>query len=155
MPLTSTITPAPSLLDLDATFLPVGQMRQITRVSALEEACITAEVELGSEHWVCAQHFPDDPIFPGTLMIEAAGQLVALWAWAAGHRGRPRLVRTRAAFHRPVTSPTPRLELRGEVRGKRHLQFGKIELFAEQQHVATVEVVLAVLASAANQVQTT
>ena len=128
MPLTPTITPAPDLLDLDGTFLPVGQMRQITRVTALEGPCIHGEVELGSEHWVYAQHFPDDPIFPGTLMIEAAGQLVALWAWAAGHRGRPRLVRTRAAFHRPVTAPTPRLELLAEVRGKRHLQFGNVEL---------------------------
>ncbi|MEO7986140.1 MAG: hypothetical protein ABI766_06370 [Gemmatimonadales bacterium] len=137
----------PPLIDLDATFLPVGQMRQITRVRALQGASITGEVKLGREHWVYAQHFPDDPIFPGTLMIEAAGQLVALWAWAAGHRGRPRLVRTQATFHSPITPPTPLLELRGEVRGKRHLQFGAVELFADEQHVATVEVVLAVLAA--------
>ena len=138
----------PSLIDIDSTFLPVAHMRQIARVTGVDGGSITGEMDVGTEHWVYAQHFPGDPIFPGTLMIEAAGQLVALWAWAAGHRGRPRLVRTRAAFHRPVTSPTPRLELRAEVRGKRHLQFGNVELFAEQQHVATVEVVLAVLASA-------
>lgn len=139
------ISALPSLVDLDATFPPVAQMRQITRGSSLKGASIMAEVELGSEHWVYAQHFPDDPIFPGTLMIEAAGQLVALWAWAAGHRGRPRLVRTRADFHRPVSATTPRLELRGEVRAKRHLQFGNVELFAGEQEVATVEVVLAIL----------
>ena len=141
------IGPSLSLLDLDATFLPVAQMRQITRVIALDGPRITAEVELGADHWVYAQHFPNDPIFPGSLMIEAAGQLVALWAWAQGHRGRPRLVRTTAAFHQPVTPPTPLLELRAEVRGKRHLQFGNIELFAEHRHVATVEAVLAVLGS--------
>lgn len=139
---------SPSLLDLDATFLPVAQMRQITRVTALDGPRIVAEVELGAGHWVYPQHFPDDPIFPGTLMIEAAGQLVALWAWAQGHRGRPRLVRTSASFHQPVTLATPRLELHAQVRGKRNLQFGTVELFANQQHVATVEAVLAVLAAA-------
>lgn len=136
-----------ALIDLDATFLPVAQMRQITRVTAVDDTRITAEVELGADHWVYAQHFPDDPIFPGTLIIEAAGQLVALWAWAHGHRGRPRLVRTSATFHLPVLRTTPRLELRAQVRGKRHLQFGTVEVFAEERHVATVEAVLAVLAT--------
>jgi 3-hydroxymyristoyl/3-hydroxydecanoyl-(acyl carrier protein) dehydratase len=135
-----------SLVDLDATFLPVAQMRQITRVTALNGLHIAGEVDLGADHWVYAQHFPEDPIFPGTLMIEAAGQLVALWAWARGLRGRPRLVRTSAAFHAPVGVAAPRLELHAEVRGKRHLQFGTVELSAEDRHVATVEVVLAVLA---------
>ena len=137
-----------SLLNLDATFLPVAQMRQISRVTALDGPRITAVVDLGPEHWVYSQHFPNDPIFPGTLMIEAAGQLVALWAWAQGHRGRPRLVRTSAAFHQPVTRPTPQLELRAEVQGKRNLQFGTIDVIAEERHVARVEAVLTVLAPA-------
>ncbi|HEX5963975.1 MAG TPA: hypothetical protein VFY42_09640, partial [Gemmatimonadales bacterium] len=76
-----------NLIDLDSTFLPVAEMRQITRVTALEGAGIEGEVELGPDHWVWPQHFPSDPIFPGTLMIEAAGQLVALWAWGHGARG--------------------------------------------------------------------
>ncbi|MBA3496936.1 MAG: hypothetical protein H0T86_07515 [Gemmatimonadales bacterium] len=139
--------PLPSLLNIDTTFLPVGQMRQITRVTVPDGPRITAEVALGTGHWVYGQHFPGDPIFPGSLMIEAAGQLVALWAWAQGHRGRPRLVRTSATFHHPVTPPSARLELRAEVRGKRHLQFGTVELYADAAHVATVEVVLAVLAA--------
>jgi 3-hydroxymyristoyl/3-hydroxydecanoyl-(acyl carrier protein) dehydratase len=129
---------ASGLIDLDATFLPIAQMRQISRVIALDGPCIAAEVDLGPEHWVYPQHFPSDPIFPGTLMIEAAGQLVALWAWGNGHRGRPRLVRTSATFHQPVWPLTERLELRGEVLGKRHLQFGTVELFADRTHVATV-----------------
>jgi 3-hydroxymyristoyl/3-hydroxydecanoyl-(acyl carrier protein) dehydratase len=103
-------------------------------------------VELGPGHWVYPQHFPHDPIFPGTLIIEAAGQLVALWAWARGHRGRPRLARISASFHQPVTRPTPRLELRAEVRSKRHLQFGTVDVHAEGILVARVEAVLAVLA---------
>ena len=135
----------PGLLDIDTTFLPVAQMRQISRVSALDGPRITAVVDLGPDHWVYPQHFPGDPIFPGTLIIEAAGQLVALWAWANGHRGRPRLVRTSASFHEPVTPSTPSLELRAEVRGKRHLQFGTVDVVAEGILVARVEAVLAVL----------
>lgn len=134
-----------NLLDLDATFLPVAQMRQLSRVTALDGFRIAGVVDLGPDHWVYPQHFPHDPIFPGSLIIEAAGQLVALWAWANGHRGRPRLVRTSASFHQPVTRPTPGLELRAEVRGKRHLQFGAVDVLAQGSQVAHVEVVLAVL----------
>lgn len=141
---------AAGLIELDATFLPVARMRQISRVTALDGGRIVAEVELGPGHWVYPQHFPGDPIFPGSLMIEAAGQLIALWAWAQGVRGRPRLVRTSAEFYQPVTHPTVRLDLRGEVRAKRHLQFGKVDLFADATHVASVEAVLAVLASGAH-----
>jgi 3-hydroxymyristoyl/3-hydroxydecanoyl-(acyl carrier protein) dehydratase len=92
--------------------------------------------------------FPGDPIFPGSLMIEAAGQLVALWGWAAGQRGRPRLVRAGAEFHRPATPSARVMSLLGAVRRKRHLYFGTIEIWAMKDHVATVEVVLAVLPAA-------
>jgi 3-hydroxymyristoyl/3-hydroxydecanoyl-(acyl carrier protein) dehydratase len=145
MPPTSTLPVTLSLIDLDSTFLPVAEMRQITRVTALEGSGIEGEVELGPDHWVWPQHFPSDPIFPGTLMIEAAGQLVALWAWGHGARGRPRLVRTGAVFHNPVGQWAPNLLLIGEVRRKRHLNFGTVRIFSEGTLVATVEAVLVVL----------
>ena len=144
----TTLSPAPplyALRDLDLTFLPVGQMRQITRVTALDRGSIAGEVELGSGHWVYPQHFPSDPIFPGSLMVEAAGQLVALWAWAHGHRGRPRLLRTVAEFRHPVGPADSRLDLRAEVRGKRHLQFGTTTIRVAATPVAVIETVLAVL----------
>lgn len=134
-----------SLRDLSATFLPVGQMLQISRVTDLIGARIEGHVELGPDHWVFPQHFPHDPIFPGSLMIEAAGQLVALWAWAAGQRGRPRLVRTQATFHHPTGPDSTHLILRGEVRQKRNLSFATVEIWDELTHVASVEAVLAVL----------
>ena len=134
-----------TLRDLDATFLPIDRMRQLSRVVRLEGAQIAAEMEIGPDHWVYPQHFPGDPIFPGTLIIEAAGQLVALWAWGNGHRGRPRLVRTKAAFHHPVTRDILCLELVAEVQGKRHLQFGRIEVAAGGVRIASIEAVLAIL----------
>ena len=109
---------------LGETFLPAGGMRQIARITLLDGARIDRYVEVDGAHWVYPSHFPGDPIYPGSLMVEAAGQLVALWAWAQGHRRRPRLVRTAATFHRPVTPTSRVLRLQGEVRGKRHLQFG-------------------------------
>lgn len=138
-------SPATNLVDIDASFLPVGKMRQIARVTELQGPVIAGEVDLGAEHWVYAQHFPGDPIFPGTLMIEAAGQLVALWAWAQGQRGRPRLVRTSAEFSSPVGPTESCLLLRAQVRRKRHLHFATIQLRVTGAQVGTVEAVLAVL----------
>lgn len=137
--------PTPGAIDIETTFLPVGQMRQIARVAGIDNGIIRGEMDLDADHWVWPQHFPGDPIFPGTLLIEAAGQLVALWAWAQGVRGRPRLVRTGAEFHNPVDRWTPGLRLVGEVRRKRHLFFGKVQIFSSETPVATVDAVLVVL----------
>lgn len=136
---------SPTLIDVDQSFLPVAQMRQVTRVIEFEGGLIVGEVDLGAHHWVWPQHFPDDPIFPGSLMIEAAGQLVALWAWGNGARGRPRIVRAGAEFHSPVSRWTPKLLMRGQVRRRRNLYFGTVVIWAEQTQVASVEAVLAVL----------
>lgn len=145
--------PLPSLIDLEGTFLPIAQMRQISRVTELDGAVIRGEVDLGAEHWVYPQHFPGDPIFPGTLMIEAAGQLVALWAWANGERGRPRLVRVQAEFRCPVGRGEQRLALRGEVRRKRNLCFGKVAVEAAAGEVASISAVLVILPAEAHGAQ--
>ncbi|MEO8090892.1 MAG: hypothetical protein ABI703_11390 [Gemmatimonadales bacterium] len=136
-----------SMIDLDTTFLPVAQMRQISRVTRIQDATISGEMDLESDHWVWSQHFPTDPIFPGSLLIEAAGQIVALWAWAQGARGRPRLVRTGAEFHNPVDRWTPGLRLTSHVRKKRHLYFGSVQIWSGETLVATVDAVLVVLDS--------
>jgi 3-hydroxymyristoyl/3-hydroxydecanoyl-(acyl carrier protein) dehydratase len=140
-----TSPPSATLIDVEGSFLPVAQMRQVTRVTALEGASIVGEADLGPHHWVWPHHFPNDPIFPGSLMVEAAGQLVALWAWGNGARGRPRMVRASAEFHSPVSRWTPKLVLKGEVRRKRNLYFGTVAIWAEQTQVASMEAVLAVL----------
>jgi 3-hydroxymyristoyl/3-hydroxydecanoyl-(acyl carrier protein) dehydratase len=132
-------------VDLDTNFLPIGQMRQISRVTELAGPTIVAEVDLGPDHWVYAQHLPGDPVFPGSLIVEAAGQLVALWAWANGQRGRPRLLRANAEFRLPVEPAAPRLVLRGEVTRRRHMHFSSIAVEAGGVAVASADVVLAVI----------
>ncbi len=139
------LEPSPMLIDVEGSFLPVAQMRQVSRVIEFKGASIIGEAELGPHHWVWAQHFPEDPIFPGSLIIEAAGQLVALWAWGNGARGRPRMIRAGAEFKSPVSCSTRKLVLKGEVRRKRHLYFGTVEIWAGDTQVAGVEAVLAVL----------
>lgn len=134
-----------TLIDVEQSFLPVAQMRQVSRVTEFEGELIVGEVDLGPGHWVWPQHFPDDPIFPGSLMVEAAGQLVALWAWGNEARGRPRMVRAGAEFHNPVSRWIPKLILRGVVRRRRNLYFGTVAIWAEEIQVASVEAVLAVL----------
>jgi 3-hydroxymyristoyl/3-hydroxydecanoyl-(acyl carrier protein) dehydratase len=120
-------------------------MRQLSRVTELAGASIVAEVDLGPDHWVYAQHLPGDPVFPGSLIVEAAGQLVAVWAWADGQRGRPRLVRANAEFRRAVERKEPRLVLRGEVTRRRHMHFATVAVEGSGEQVATVTVVLAVI----------
>jgi len=120
-------------------------MRQISRVTRIAEGQIDAEVDLGASHWVYAQHFPGDPIFPGTLIIEGAGQLIALWAWAQGQRGRPRLVKTSAEFHSPVGPAASHLRLSAAIRSRKNMHFATVEIWASETHAATVTGVLAVL----------
>ena len=139
---------SPGLVDIGASFRPVSQMRQISRVTARDSDCIEGEMQVGSGHWVFAQHFPGDPIFPGVLLIEAAGQLVALWAWEDGQRGRPRLVRSAAEFREPVGPDTDLLHLRGTIRKKRNVQFATVSIEAAGRVVASVEIVLTVLPAA-------
>ena len=134
-----------SLIDIDATYLPIQLMRQVARVTALDGPAITGEVDLGSAHWVYAQHFPGDPIFPGALIIEAAGQVVALWAWSDGQRGRPRLVKTTAEFRAPVEIEDPVLLVDAVVRRKRHLNFAEVTVRTPRQVVANISLVLAVV----------
>ena len=136
---------APSLVAIEDTFLPVDQMLQVSRVTELDGPRIRGEVDLGAGHCVYPQHFPGYPIFPVTLIIEAAGQIVALWAWANGERGRPRLVRVEAEFRGPVGRTEQRLALRGEVKRKRNLCFGKVAVETTVGEVAVISAVLVVL----------
>ena len=113
---------------LEAFFLPTKQMLQIDRVCEITENRVTCEMEV-SGHWVFPMHFPSDPIFPGSLLIEAAGQALAIWAWHAGFRGRPRLVKVGATFESPVLPGDQVVRMVGSVRHRKFAFFGQVELF--------------------------
>lgn len=132
-------------VDLDETFLPTGRMRQITRVGDLAGETITGEVDLSRADWIFTDHFPGDPVFPGTLLVEAAGQLVAAWAWADGQRGRTRLVRSSARFTNEVGPDQETVWLEATVRKRRQMNFGEVSASIPEREVARVDLVLAVV----------
>lgn len=131
--------------NLGTTFLPIGQMLQLDRVTTVDGECITAEMHLSPEHWVFSMHFPGDPVFPGCFLIEAAGQLVALWGWEAGLRGRPRLARASAEFESPVCASDRTVTLNGVVRRRRNMCFGTVTAMAAERTVARIEAVIVVV----------
>ena len=131
-------------LDLDETFLPLGQMRQLTEVASFGGDEIVCEMSLAS-HWTYAIHFPDDPILPGSLIIEAAGQTTALWAWMSGQRGRPRMLKASAVFRSPARPGPGALTLRATIKRRRNLNFGSVSVLIGDQEIATVDNCIAVI----------
>lgn len=130
-------------------FLPVGQMLQIHRVNEVRGDRIVCESDLAGS-WVFPLHFPGDPIFPGSLLIEGAGQAIAIWAWENQMRGDPRLVRVAAEFRCPVTPQDQVLTYVGTVKRRRNICMGSVEVLTRDRTVAHVRGSLAVTAAAAH-----
>lgn len=131
--------------DLATMFLPVGEMLQVDSVLEADDSRVVCEVDAGPGHWVYPLHFPGDPIFPACLLIEAAGQAVAIWGWHNGLRGKPRLARVNAELSSPVTQEDGRITLTGRVRRKRHICIGTVDITAAGRAVGRVEMALAVV----------
>ena len=128
--------------DLARVYLPVGQMLQIDRVLTVDALTIKCEVDL-RQHWVFAVHFPGDPIFPACLMIEAAGQAIAIWAFHHHVAGQPRLARVKASFSSAVRPEDGVLSLVGQLRRRGNIVIGRVNLFVGDRPVAEVEETLA------------
>lgn len=117
-------------------------MLQIDRVIDVAEKTIRCEVDL-AEHWVFPLHFPKDPIFPACLMIEAAGQAIAVWAWHYKVPGNPRLARVQASFESGVRPGDGILSIVGKIRRRQNICVGMVELFCGARRVAVIEETLA------------
>src|SRR5476651_1394487 len=103
-------------------------MLQIDRVMEVTSGSIACEMDLAS-HWVFPLHLPNDPIFPACLMIEAAGQAIAIWAWHHRVTGKPRLARVNASFKSPMQPTDGPLILNATIRRRNNICLGKVELF--------------------------
>jgi 3-hydroxymyristoyl/3-hydroxydecanoyl-(acyl carrier protein) dehydratase len=128
--------------DLAAVYLPVGQMLQIDRVLEVTADSIRCEVDL-TGHWVFPLHFPGDPIFPACLMIEAAGQAIAVWAFHHKVEGQPRLARVKSSFLSEVRPDDGVLSIIGSLRRRGNICIGAVKLFVGDREVAEVEEALA------------
>ena len=113
-------------------------MLQLDRITEISGNRIVAEIDL-TQHWVFPLHFPKDPIFPGSMLIEAAGQVIAVWAWNAGLRGKARLAKVSAKFVEPVLREHGKVRLVGTVRQRRCVCFGSVEMHAGGKLVGTTQ----------------
>jgi 3-hydroxymyristoyl/3-hydroxydecanoyl-(acyl carrier protein) dehydratase len=130
--------------DLECMFLPIKQMLQLDRVTQIQDFSAICELDVPN-HWVFPLHFPEDPIFPGSLLIEAAGQAVAVWAWHASFRGRPRLVRVNAKFEEPVLPQDQVVTLKAEVRRRKNVFIGSVKVSVKKRAIALIDLVLIVV----------
>jgi 3-hydroxymyristoyl/3-hydroxydecanoyl-(acyl carrier protein) dehydratase len=128
--------------DLAQVYLPIEQMLQIDRVTEMTADGLRCEMDLG-QHWVFPLHFPKDPIFPACLMIEAAGQAIAIWAWHHQVPGNPRLARVKASFDSGVRPGDGILSFVGKIHRRKNICVGVVELFCGARRVAEVEETLA------------
>lgn len=135
--------------DLEEMFLPIKQMLQIERVIEISKEGLVCEMDV-SHHWVFPFHFPSDPIFPGTFLIEAAGQAVAIWAWNAGFRGRPRLGKVSAKFLAPVLPEHRIVTIVARVHHRNSVFNGMVECFVAGQKMAEIEPVLIIISEPAD-----
>jgi 3-hydroxymyristoyl/3-hydroxydecanoyl-(acyl carrier protein) dehydratase len=135
-------TPIYCRSDLAACYLPIEQMLQIDRVMEITESEIRSEMDL-LHHWVFPLHFPNNPIFPACLMIEAAGQAIAIWAWHYKMPGNPRLARVKASFESAVRREDAVLSFVGKIRRRRNICVGEVELSCGGRRVAVVGETLA------------
>ena len=131
--------------DLHSVYLPIDQMLQIDRVLNATDHGIVCEMDLPG-HWVFPMHFPNDPIFPGSLLIEAAGQAVAIWGWHHGLRGKPRMAKVNAEFDSPVLISDGVITFKAKIRQRKHICLGTVEVLAQGRKVATIEPVIVVVA---------
>lgn len=130
---------------LTDVFLPVGHMLQLTDIVSIDGERIVCRQDLAKSDWLFQVHFPGDPIFPGSLMIEGAGQLVAVWMYASGYRGKPRLVKASGEFKSPLLPQDGSVTYTGTVQRRGKLCIGQVALTVGDRLVATSEIWLAVL----------
>lgn len=130
--------------DLETMFLPVGQMLQVDRAVSIKGNHVVCEMDVGG-HWVFPMHFPSDPIFPGSLLIEGAGQTTAIWAWHSGLRGKPRMGKVQAKFEHPVLPHHSVVTFDAVVQRRGVVCTGTIAIKAGKTKVGEVQLMILIL----------
>ncbi len=77
--------------------LPVGDMLMFDRITEITgdggkygRGRICAELDIRPDLWFFSCHFPDDPVMPGCLGLDALWQLVGFFLGWCGHPGKGR-----------------------------------------------------------------
>jgi 3-hydroxyacyl-[acyl-carrier-protein] dehydratase len=128
--------------------LPHGpEFRFIDRLLSLDPGVRASGIYLlrGDEPFL-AGHFPDAPIMPGVLMIEAIAQLAGIAAQRQFCAAEPlRLTAVRAAKIKGAVAPGQQLRVEAEITGRLGglvQAHGSISVGAETQPIVTAQVTL-------------
>ncbi len=77
--------------------LPVGNMLMFNRITEINKqggnfgrGQISAELDIRPDLWFFSCHFPEDPVMPGCLGLDALWQLVGFYLGWCGHPGKGR-----------------------------------------------------------------
>ena len=120
--------PSPPLLDFDEIIEISSDGGKFGRGYAI------ARKRLSSMSWVFDSHFPEDPVMPGTMLIEGLLQLAGFFGAYAGERGKGRVARVdEVKFLAEVTPQDEEILYRIDVR--KHNREQKL-LLAEGRVVA-------------------
>ena len=131
--------------DLAKMFLPIGEMLQVHTIADITEENITGERRLSELDLIFPLHFPGDPIFPGSLLIEGAGQIIAIWGWHNGLRGKPRLVKVTAEFKSPVYAHDKKVTYSGTMTKRNNIVMGNVNISVDERYVGKVVATIVVL----------
>lgn len=91
-------------------------MLMVDRILELRENSCTALKNISFAEPCFAGHFPQQPVFPGTLTIEALAQTCALWL-SRRNRGTPIFAEIREARFLRMVRPGDQLRLEAQLTG--------------------------------------
>lgn len=101
--------PAPPLLAFDEVW-------DLRKSGKGERGGASACIDLRKFHWAFDCHFYQDPVLPGSLILDGLLQLIGLYAAVHGFRGQGRATRVGStSFRREVTPADGKLDYRIEI----------------------------------------
>jgi 3-hydroxyacyl-[acyl-carrier protein] dehydratase/trans-2-decenoyl-[acyl-carrier protein] isomerase len=91
---------------------PLLALREITHLSRAQGAGeARARTKISDLNWVFTSHFPGDPVFPGTMILDGLFQLMGIYCQYIGFQGRGRASRVlKVQFRQEVTPLNRSLE---------------------------------------------
>jgi len=128
--------------------LSAPQLKMLDRVVSIDrtggrwgQGEIIGEKDITPDHWVFAAHFKNDPVFPGTMLVEGCSQLLLFYMFYLGLHTR--FARLRIDFQKGITSIA---RFRGEIkpgftRVRFRLQIRRVSIGPETFAIGAVEII--------------